>query len=88
VWSVLCGAFTFLVLAIFHHRYTVTHMKQKRDKMDIRFPTPLTALLGDLGGQSELLISLLMILMSRFVFTSSHLRERRWRNQCGLSTER
>jgi hypothetical protein len=40
VWSVLCGAFTFFVLAIFHHRYTVTHMKQKRDNMDIRFPTP------------------------------------------------
>jgi amino acid permease len=39
-WSVLIGLFTFLLVLIAHYAYLVNYLKQKRDEMEVRFPTP------------------------------------------------
>ncbi len=39
-WSVLIGMLTFLLITLAHYRYLVNRMRQKRDVMEVRFPTP------------------------------------------------
>ena len=40
VWSVLIGLFTLLLILIAHYTYLVNYLKQKRDELEVRFPTP------------------------------------------------